>query len=184
MKCNTTIIGSMRRAMRPASLIRALWIAVAALHAWLIVARVINGEWAGLMDLIRAALCLVAIGYASLKFWDIATIFDRGPRRALTFTLILILGHFLVASPHGNLQSFQQPIATTAASILVILPVLSAALILAVVFRSRSFGPRIARSTASIRPVAPVAYELAHLPIALTRRTPTLFRRPPPTHIH
>ena len=93
----------MRALARPSFWLRMAWIALAVLHAWLMVRRLVSGELGSLLDFTRAGLALAAVYYCSLKVWRVATVFDREPRRALIFALALLLGHvWLHVEPAGS----------------------------------------------------------------------------------
>jgi hypothetical protein len=143
------------------------------LHAVLVARRVISGEWAGTLNAVRGWLCLVGVGYCSLKFWRVATIFDAAPRRALAFALLLLLGHWLLAPPARSETPFaNSPYGVTA--VLFVVPALGAGLALAV--RAAARAPRRRRAAPSAH-----SYLFSEiLPLAVSRRSFFLFRRPPP----
>ncbi|HOE96499.1 MAG TPA: hypothetical protein PLS90_06535 [Candidatus Sumerlaeota bacterium] len=119
---------------RPSALLRALWLAVALLHGWLIAERFVLGAWGAPMDWLRALLCVAGIGYATLKFWRISTVFDQEPRRALIFAFILVLGHFWIAPPETQ-TAYLNHAEQTAASLLIVVPAVGLALLLALAAR-------------------------------------------------
>ena len=169
-----SLLRPMRRGVRLSTIARTLWLMVAALHIYLITRRFAVGDWSTLLDYVRAALCLAGVGYASLKFWRIATIFDSSLRRALTFGLILLLGHWVIAAPSHDAAGAE---AARFAALIAVLPVLGATLLgtLQLVRARRRSTPRPARVMA-----APAAFELAYLPLLVLRDFPTLYHRPPP----
>jgi len=152
-----------------------LWLAVAALHVWLIARRFATGQWSTPMDDLRAFLCLAAVGYASLKFWRIATLFDAGPRRALTFALILLLGHWAVAAPQNDMAG--GPGASAFIALIAVLPALGLAavglLVLARWLRWMAMRPRKIV-------VVHASLDFSFVPIFLAQFFPSLFHRPPP----
>lgn len=165
-------LGWMRRTLRWSSLARLLWLVVAALHAWLVLRRFALAEWSGTLNAVRGVVCLGGVFYGSLKFWQVATVLDSAPRRALAFALVLMLGHWILATP----VQAEGPAATplSAAAVLMVAPVLGAGLILAV---------RVRRPLAVRRPAASASLSFLHfdsLPLAVSRREYNLFRRPPP----
>lgn len=83
---------------KPSTYIRGLWLAVIALHAWLFMRRIIGGDWFGLLNQARLVFALVACIYGAVRMWRPATFLDDSPRKALAFTLLLIIGHFGVSS--------------------------------------------------------------------------------------
>lgn len=163
--------GALRRLARPSSVVRALWLAVAALHAWLVLRRVVCGDWGSMLDAVRGALCLGGVFYGSLKFWRIATVFDAAPRRAVAFALVLLLGHWLLAAPaQSDAPGSRAPIA----AVLIVAPALGASLALAM----RTLRLLAARSLAVA--ASPLWIETRPLSLAVSRRDFFLFRRPPP----
>lgn len=168
----------LRRCIRPSSVARALWLAVALLHVWLVLRRVALGELTNPLDALRAGLCLLGVGYASLKFWQVATIFDSAPRRAFAFALILVLGHWVIAEPsqQGNLadSTGKAPVA----AILVIAPALGAVCLMV---RETLRQATQCASSYRLVPVMLHRHQLALVPVSETRRAVFYFHRPPPT---
>ncbi|MCL5271260.1 MAG: hypothetical protein M1457_12090 [bacterium] len=169
----------LRRLARPSNVARAVWLLVAALHVWLVARRIVSGDVSSLLDLSRTLLCLAAVGYASLKFWHVATILDSSPRRALAFGLILFVGHWLI---NPQLLDPTAPDAAAAVNITMvaaILPAIGAALmVLAIALR----GSAPTALGAGLRRLLPrfTTCETAHLPLIVARRATRLYRRPPP----
>ncbi len=161
-------------------LVRVLWVVVVVLHAWLFLRRMVGGEWTGLMDYVRAGLCLVAVGYATLKVWRIATIFDSAPRRAWVFAFTLLIGHGMIAGPvtQSSLLAAQSGMSVT--TMLMVVPTLGAAALLAL-----GFGCRVWRNRARYRPVSvPAPACLEEISQRLRRLSiPSLSNRPPPCPI-
>ena len=167
----------LRRCARLSVLARVLWLAVALLHAYLIMRRIAVGEWAGLLDWLRATLCLAGVGYASLKFWQVATVLDSAPRRVLAFGLILMLGHWMLAVPDQENALLSPTTAAGATAVLSIVPSLGVALLLLrATAESRAWRPRRVVITASY----PTDFEFSYHPLARLRHAPFLFSRPPP----
>lgn len=75
-----------------------MWLAIAALHAWLFARRLIEGEWFGGMNQARLVLAMAACIYGAVRMWRPATFFDDSPRKVWAFALLLILGHFGISS--------------------------------------------------------------------------------------
>lgn len=174
---NLQVFNSPRRWARISWLVRVLWVAVAALHAWLILRRVVGGEWTGLMNCVRAGLCLVAVGYATLKVWRVATIFDSAPRRAWLFAFTLLVGHGMVAGPvtQSVLVAAQSGMSVT--TMLVVVPTLGAAALLALGFSHRVGWNRAGYQAAPVQALVcleEVSQSLQRLSI------PSLSNRPPP----
>ncbi len=163
---------AVRRLVRFSTLLRALWLAMALLHVWLIARRLWLGELGGLLELTRGALCLAGVAYCSLKFWRVATFFDSQPRRAIAFGLALLVGHVLIAPP--GTQSLLDPTGMQLTTVLVTAPLLLALGLVAAAGRRRRQGPIAWRlEPASGRTNEP-------LPIRLFQLSPSLHRRPPP----
>lgn len=166
-------MGLLRGALRLSMVARALWLVMALLHAGLVVRRVGSGEWCNTLDVLRGVLCLGGVCYCSLKFWRIATVLDSAPRRALAFALVVLLGHWLLATPvradgpHGATG----PLAAVA--VLIVAPALGAAMVL--VRRVAQGRVVVRRRIASL-----TAFEFDELSLAVSRRVFSLFRRPPP----
>ena len=171
------ILPSPRRWARISWLVRVLWVAVVALHAWLLLRRMIGGEWTGLMDYVRAGLCVVAVGYATLKVWRVATIFDSAPSRAWLFALTLLIGHGMIAGPvtMSSLLAAQSGMSVT--TMLVVVPTLGAAALLAL-----GFGRRVWWNRAGYQPApVPALVCLEEISQRLRRLSiPSLSNRPPP----
>lgn len=171
------LLALIRRSVRPSGIARAVWLAVALLHVWLVLRRIGLGQLSNPMDFARAGLCLAGVGYASLKFWQVATIFDSAPRRAFAFGLVLLLGHWLVVvpGPDGDpLRQARRPLAT----IVVLAPAMAAVLL----FVKQNLAAR-ARPAALCRRPAPSAVALCQrslLPFSILLHASALFRRPPP----
>ncbi len=102
---NFSLASGLHWLLQPGSIWRGFWIAVGMLHVWLVISRVMSGDWATIGGLIKSVLCLAAIFYATLKVLRVATLFDRSPRRALVFALVLILGHTYMKSPMQQAES-------------------------------------------------------------------------------
>lgn len=167
----TRLWGALRRLARPSSVVRALWLAVVALHAWLALRRLVCGDWGSALDAVRGALCMGAVCYGSLKFWRIATVFDAAPRRAVAFALILLLGHWLLAAPaQPDGPGSRAPIA----AVLIVAPALGATLALAM------GALRLLSDRARVFAASPLCLEARPLSLAVSRRDFFLFRRPPP----
>jgi hypothetical protein len=167
------------RLFRISGLIRLLWVAVAALHAWLLVERLFTGALQGPMDYVKAFLCLAAIGYATLKVWQIATFFDSKPRRVVAFTLLLMLGHWLVASPQDRTAVLEHA-PSVALLTLAILPTLALGLALtcaAVALQRRRHTP----ANHMPRPTFLSPFELPPWAHVLSTAPPNVWRRPPPS---
>lgn len=92
-----------QRLLRPSIAIRAFWIAVVALHGFLFLRRLVWGEWAAGDDQARLALALAGGIYGMVKSWRISTVFDRSPRRAAAFAVLLVFGHVAVKDSPGRL---------------------------------------------------------------------------------
>ena len=166
-------LGLLRRALRPSVLARGLWLVLALLHAVLVLRRVVSGDWSGILDAVRAVLCLGAVCYCSLKFWRIATILDSAPRRALAFALVLLLGHWLLMPPAGAEGPLGASGPLAAVAVLIVAPALGAAVILT---RRAASAKAVLRR----RPPSLDAFDFQELPLAVSRRIFSLFRRPPP----
>ena len=174
-----SILRLCRRLVRPSNLARGLWLLVGALHVWLIARRLAGGDFASLVDWVRMVLCVVAVGYASLKFWDVATILDASPRRAVAFALVLIVGHWMLNPSVFDAATPQGAVVVSVSTVAAVIPLLATALlVLAAALRLRGTRLRVARMPAT-RPRL-VFHETAHLPLALARRAIRLYRRPPP----
>jgi hypothetical protein len=167
----------LRCVARPSTVARTLWLAVAALHGWLVLRRVATGELAGVMDALRALLCLGGVAYASLKFWRVATWFDSAPRRALAFAMILLLGHWLIAAPGQADQLFGPRSTLNAAAVLVMAPALGAALLM---MKSSLSAARRARRAPQTSWPRLRSLDFDAFPLMLTHHVSFLFRRPPP----
>lgn len=169
-------MAALRRLGRPSTAMRLIWLLAAGFHAWLIVRRVIAGEWTTAPDLIKAALCAGGVWYASLKFWRISTIFDACPRRAFAFFLMVALGHGFCHSPAAPDSPFAGSQFQVAA--IAVLPAVGAALALALCLRRRQSVSRVARAVR--RPVRLFARVVSlELPL-FPDFSPQLFRKPPP----
>lgn len=166
-------LGLLRRALRPSVVARGLWLAVALLHAVLVLRRVASGEWSNTLDAIRGILCLGGVFYCSLKFWRIATILDSAPRRALAFALVLLLGHWLLVPPVGAEGPLGASGPLAAVAVLIVAPALGAAAIL--IRRATSAKAVLRRPHPYFE--APGAHPFS---LAVSRRVFSLFRRPPP----
>lgn len=171
-----------RRLLAPSAIARVLWLTVALLHASLIVRRFASGDGVELINLVRSLLCLIAIGYASLKFWRIATVFDANPRRALVFGLIVLLGHVAITPPASADSLLASPTHvefSLGIAVLPALPLLGIGLLLMLVV------VRLCLHTLQTDPL-PLMHRRngflarAHLPITLLHPSPERFRRPPP----
>lgn len=95
----TATSGGIAILLKPSTWLRAMWFAVAALHAWLVLRRFINGHVETIADALMVVLCMFAIWYASRKAWKLATLFDSQPKRALIFTMTLMFGHVALQAP-------------------------------------------------------------------------------------
>lgn len=154
--------------------IRLAWLAVAALHVWLIAERALELRFGGAMDYLRAGLCLLGVVYATWKFWRRPTVFDSTPRRAWSFALALLLGHWLIAPP-GEAPAVADKGLVPAAVILVITP----ALLLLGLGLMRGRGHAYAAHAQATRTVArPVCPAIPGHPLLAS---PTLIDLPPPT---
>lgn len=166
---------------RFSTLVRLLWIAVAALHVWLIARRLETGVWLAPAALAKLALCAAAVAYCSLKVWRVATVFDSAPRRVIAFTLLLVLGHWAIATPQTR-QAALEHAPLIALSTLAILPARPAAarrLLRAAARRCRALFdavPSLLLPSPGAAPRAP-----RHWLSLLAWAPPSLFRRPPPS---
>lgn len=98
VECAKGMDNILRLLIKPSTYIRAMWLAVAALHAWLFARRLIEGEWFGGMNQARLVLAMAACIYGAVRMWRPATFLDDSPRKAWAFALLLIIGHFGVSS--------------------------------------------------------------------------------------
>ncbi len=157
------------------SIVRLLWIAVALLHGWLAMRRVVSGEWLTFPDMARLLLGVTGTAYCTVKVWRVSTIFDAEPRRAIMFALLLVLTHWLVTPPANPVDTFlDAPIAVlVAAPALVMFASVAAR-------RPRPRRSRAYRLLPATRPRVSFQFALASLPLAIMRHDPSLQRRPPP----
>jgi hypothetical protein len=137
MKFKTTISHGRNLFLKPSFWLRFMWIAVAALHAWLILCRCLNGHVESLTDISIVLLCVIAIWHASRKVWRIATIFDSKPRRAVIFALTLLFGHLAIQA-RGPVPAMAGPAEyPVAVQMIFITPVLFAAAVLLLLFSGK-----------------------------------------------
>lgn len=166
-----------RRAARPSVVLRTLWLAVALLHAWLVVRRWAPITAVTVQDLLISLLCLVGVGYASLKFWRLSTIFDDRPRRALIFCLVLVLGHVVIDAPQSGEESLFSP--AQHGLMAAVLPVMGLSLLtLALVGTGRR------RRAPRLRTRGPRTFRGCWFDCLIRLFpdfSPSLYRRPPPT---
>jgi hypothetical protein len=165
---------------RPSAILRAAWLGVLLLHVWLVGRRIVAGEWTTAPDLLRGFFCVVGVGYASLKFWQISTVFDDRPRRMLAFLLLLAFGHWAMLAPDGRL-----PLPTDSQSIraVVVLPSVVGLLALAIGLGLLAGRRRVAVVVASRIGCAGDRRPPASQPDSLRLFqifTAHLFQRPPP----
>jgi hypothetical protein len=168
-----------RRVLRVSTLLRVLWLAVAALHIWLILRRCINGDWHTFADYLRAALCLVAVGYATLKVWHVTTVFDNEPRRAWIFSLVLLLGHAFASQPGDSARALQHGDTAPWVAALAILPAVGGVLLLAALIPFVS--ALAALFAAPLRTVSFVYFRIQDLlrPLCAAFAAPPPLRGPP-----
>jgi hypothetical protein len=171
-----SLLRSLRTALRLSTVARTLWLLVAALHVYLIIRRVAVGDWTTPLDYARAALCLLGVGYASLKFWRIATLFDSNLRRALAFGLLLFVGHWVIAQPVHAPAGGTDGQANLMA-LIAVLPALGASILgtIALLRLARHSTPPV-RVVVTAHPV----FNFSPLSLSLFKFLPSLFRRPPP----
>ena len=172
--CSIHPLASFRRHCTPAGLVRALWLAVILLHVVLLARRVALGLWSDPLDILRGVLCLGGAAYGLLKFRRVAILLDSSPRRALAFALILLLGHWLIVTPTHPADPQRPSIALTA--ILASAPSLGAALLLLEATQRRNQPQAECHFTR--QPCG--GFDLAHLPLAIVRRSSCIYHRPPP----
>jgi hypothetical protein len=173
------IMEHFRRWARPSTAIRLAWLAVVALHVWLVARRVGAGEWGTAVDVARGTLCAAGVAYASLKFWSISTVFDNRPRRAMAFLLVVTLGHAAWHPAAETMTSGTVPGAPPVQAVAVMMPIVAMAVLglgLAAWMRGRTVAPAPARVriAGGGRP-GEAEFDFHH-----TSWTPHLGRRPPP----
>lgn len=165
--------------LRLSTLMRGAWFSVALLHGWLIIDRILDGSWAGFGGWLRAALCLAAIYYSTLKCWRVFTVFDNVPRKVFVTAIVLVLLHWMLAIPTPQAQ--HETAAPWQSTVLIILvPVMGALLGLAVV--SKSLFKRHDRKYLKTQTCSSV-HELAHLPREAQHGFLQRWHRPPPCAI-
>lgn len=164
-----------RRLVRPSAAARALWIAVAALHAVLLLQRLTAGEGAGAWPILRAGLTLAAIGYATLKVWNVATLLDSDRRRAVLFGLLLTLGHVAISPRAPDLSAALGGARGAVPAVLWALP--------PVVFAAVALGAALLlrRRLPSTPPPHPLSRETAAAAVPPVLAYAAILPRPPPS---
>jgi hypothetical protein len=170
----------LKNLLRPGRLswwIRGLWLAVALLHGWLALRHLAADTGIAAMDLLRSVLCLGAVGYATLKIWRVATVFDDAPRRAVAFALLLAVLHWGVSVPQDPASAAGHNQPAPLAVMLVLTPTLTLALLLTGTLFTGGFGQGLPRlEPLSVLPSFESPWRLH----AATAGLQALWRRPPP----
>lgn len=171
------LLSFLRRASCPSSAVRVLWLSVAILHGWLAMRRVWLDDTAGLLDFARTVLCLMAVGYASMKVWSFATILDAAPRRALAFGLLMIVLHWGVSAPQASLAAAAGTGTSHFPALVLVLPAMTITLSFSIALLNSRRLRTVREQSAYIPRLRP---EAAEWPLWAEPDHYALLRRPPP----